>query len=549
MPPQNPPSNQQPVNPLPINRFPRTWLIFLIIIILVGLGVVGVFAYRKLYIKNYGQPAVSNEKIANDTDSNAINSIDVNRTTTKLATIPKDLWGKSRVDTLHFSPDGRKVAYKVTGDESESLFINDQRGKAYYGIDINQGGSLFSPDGSHVAYEANTDDGSIIVLDGQESQTYRENPLMNSIGQYVLYSADGKQVAYVIRKENFNDCLFLNGKEVTCGLATDPVFSPDSKQLAYAVIKDDKRCLIVNRKEYACYDGIPDYGIIFSQDSKHLAYEVTDQDKNFIVVDGIRGTSYPLTTDWMAVQPIGFSPDGKRFMYLIKKDRKTIMVIDGKEGKPYDHIESQLESGHLFSPDSKRTAYLAEEDLGVQMTQLPYRQSSNTILVVDDKEVGLFASVENLIFSPNSKHYAAVVTKHDSKKSFILMGGIEYKTYNPIYDTLRFTPNDELSYLHQTNSSVYGSLVVNEKIISGTDYVKDFFFSNDSNHVAYPSYNKDEKMAYIVMDGNKGKLYDEIYLPIISEEKRGGGFTSDGKLFTYGARLGNELWWVAEPVK
>src|SRR3989344_3826883 len=463
--PQNPLQDQRTEISLPHAASSRKWLIPIItLFVIVGLGVIGVFGYQKFFSKDADQSIIPIEIAAEDAQSSALTTIDVNQTTMKLATIPVDIFENNDLDEFYFSPDGRKVAYKVPDDEGESLFINNQKGEIYYEININQDGSPFSPDGSHIAYEANTDDGSVVVLDGQESQTYSENSLKNSIGQYVLYSANGKQAAYVIRKEDFDDCLFLNGKEVTCDIVTDPVFSPDSKQLAYAVIKNDKSCLVVNKKEYGCYDGIPDYGVTFSQDSKHLAYEETDQDKNFIVVDGIKGILYPLTTDWMAVQPIGFSPNGERFMYLIRKDKKTVMVVDGKEGKPYDNIESQLSAGHLFSPDSKHIAYLAEE-------------GSNIILVIDDKEVGSFVSVEDLVFSPNSEHYAAIVSRKDDKKSFILMDGIEYKTYNPIDYTLRFTPNNELSYLHQTNSRFDGSLVVNEKIISGTDYVKDFFFS------------------------------------------------------------------------
>ena len=48
------------------------------------------------------------------------------------------------------------------------------------------------------------------------------------------------------------------------------------------------------------------------------------------------------------------SPDSKRVAYVVQEDNKGFVVVDGKKGERYDGI---MKGTPIFSPDSKRLAY------------------------------------------------------------------------------------------------------------------------------------------------------------------------------------------------
>jgi hypothetical protein len=71
-------------------------------------------------------------------------------------------------------------------------------------------------------------------------------------------------------------------------------------------------------------------------------------DQWFVVVDGKEEKKYDNIGGTI------FSPDSKRVAYVAGVGDKEFMVVDGKEEKIYDAIV-----GTIFSPDSKRVAYVA----------------------------------------------------------------------------------------------------------------------------------------------------------------------------------------------
>ena len=52
------------------------------------------------------------------------------------------------------------------------------------------------------------------------------------------------------------------------------------------------------------------------------------------------------------------SPDARHVAYMAIRDGKYFWVVDGIAGKPYDAIDT---CPRLFSPNSKRVAYIAYE--------------------------------------------------------------------------------------------------------------------------------------------------------------------------------------------
>src|SRR5262249_26798524 len=130
--------------------------------------------------------------------------------------------------------------------------------------------------------------------------------------------------------------------------------------------------------------------VLFSSpDAKHLAYVIERDGRKIVALDGVQGKPY----DWIQL-PLVFSPDSRRLAYIAGAvhDGKLTwhLIVDGVEGKGYDRIviprqESDVPapgtprvfySGidaspgprapgapRLFSPDSRRIAYIVIRDL------------------------------------------------------------------------------------------------------------------------------------------------------------------------------------------
>ena len=75
-----------------------------------------------------------------------------------------------------------------------------------------------------------------------------------------------------------------------------------------------------------------------------------------MVVDGQSGTEY----DYIQDGPV-FSPDSRRVAYLALKGKKWVAVIDGVPGPEYDPNYGSCCVGEyfIFSPDGHHVAYCA----------------------------------------------------------------------------------------------------------------------------------------------------------------------------------------------
>src|SRR5262249_42739763 len=110
--------------------------------------------------------------------------------------------------------------------------------------------------------------------------------------------------------------------------------------------------IVVDGKEVEEYGRILGTAPIFSPDSKRVAYVAVMQGEMFVVVDGKKDRSY----DAIAQNHPIFSADSKRVAYMAKRRDKYVVVLDGQEGNEYDGIGKGCP---IFSPDSKRVAYEA----------------------------------------------------------------------------------------------------------------------------------------------------------------------------------------------
>lgn len=293
------------------------------------------------------------------------------------------------VGEIVFSPDGKNSAY--TARARRKMFVvmeddpnrkNQGKGGVLLSGDLEQrqyeyvDQLVFSPNGARFGYLAIKEDNkAVAVIDGVESPAY-------DMVANIAFSPDGKQVAYWIKKDNLYH-VWNDGKEGAAYKNGGTIFfSPSGKRMAYPAQKDDKWVMVVDGKEMAAYDNIGNP--FFSPDSKRVAYSARNGDKWTMVVDGKETGAYDY-----AGTPV-FSPSGKRLAYKVIKAGSTHIVADGKEGAGY-----QLTGTPVFSPDSKRLAYLAGDTTARKFA-----------MVVDGVEGERYTSIDYFTFSPDSKRVA-----------------------------------------------------------------------------------------------------------------------------------------------
>lgn len=455
--------------------------IVILLILLIGIILAGGFiAYQQLVLqKEIEKPEEGTE------DETAVRKIyGLNLKTTKLAIILEDY----KVLDIVFSPDGRNVAYvarvkKARGelfDIKYFVVVNKTEGRAYDEVSLSP---IFSPDGKYLAYIAKE---GKITKKGREKIFLVINNIVDKISEEIL---------------------IFEGMP----LVLNPIFSPDSKKIAYLTAKKRDQWIVVIRdidskthKESKTYDSRP-RGLTFSPDSKQVAYKILKGNQEFVVVGEKEGKIYQVDPLKIGIatgaDKIIFSPDTKQVAYSAKERDKEFIVVGEKEDKAYDKVGVPV-----FSPGGKQIAY-------------PAKRGQEWFIIVDGEERKVKESniynIRSLAFSPNGQQIGYVVDKIEPQvESFIIVGERKYKSY-----------------------SVASIGLMEPFFISG---IKGPFFSPDNKTVAYVVVSHKLKKSFVVINEKEGKRYDYIDWPI---------FSPDSKYVAFGVRDGNELWWIVEEVK
>lgn len=152
------------------------------------------------------------------------------------------------------------------------------------------------------------------------------------------------------------------------------------------------------------------------------------------------------------IGPVNVSPDGRHVLHLAERSGRKIVVLDGKELGEFDATKTDLET---FSPDGQHVALYAVDPgnwrivvdgkegppghgaFGMQLRiayspdsrRLAYATTLSTLkkkLVVDGAEVADCVAVEQLLFSPDSQHWAAAVRRGLLGKEAVLLDGQDW---------------------------------------------------------------------------------------------------------------------------
>jgi Tol biopolymer transport system component len=343
------------------------------------------------------------------------------------------------------SPDGKSVARVVSSNSMDPSYIivNGNKSKSYWHVHS----PLFSPDSKRLAYIATTHDpyGQFVVVDGQEGKRYDQ---VHGDGN-LIFSPDSKRLSYIATngsgkgRENF---VVIDGQEGKhyAGINIDGKFSPDSQHFFYlAVTADRKWTAVVDEKEGKYFDAWHAGNPVFSPDSKRVAFLVTtqpDTGESFVVVDGQEGKRYKRV--WPDY--VRFSSDSKHVAYAANSGNEWFVVVDGKEGKRYDFV-----SDTTFSPNDSQLAYVAH--------------MGSKAFVVHDGNIGKqYDQITGLVFSPDGKTLAYAAYAKKDKKWFVVINGQEGNAYDFVlaknaYEensirsietgSLRFDSSDKLRYL------------------------------------------------------------------------------------------------------
>ncbi len=214
---------------------------------------------------------------------------------------------------------------------------------------------VFSPDGKRVAYVRRVPGGMAAVVDGKVGRAY------DSIGVF-QFSPDSKYDFYVGQRNlNF---VVLDGQEMQGeGTVTNFLFSQISGRFAYLAYSPQAGFrMVIDGKQSPRFQEFVANSMSFSADGKHYAYAIhANFSQCAIIRDGITTnvpSLVPFTTrarPGIDFPPLFFSEDGKRLVWAWPKS-------DGVSGNVISINSQEITHGHGayefpgFSPDSQHFA-------------------------------------------------------------------------------------------------------------------------------------------------------------------------------------------------
>jgi hypothetical protein len=415
----------------------------------------------------------------------------------------------------------------------------------------------------HVAFSVAEGSNAVVYLDGIPSQPYDDAGM-------VAFGPGDEDLAYIASRSN-KWFVVVNGREGKrydrIGYPKEGVwpftFSSQGGHLAYIAAQGNTERVVVDDREEPAYDQILVPAPVFSPDSKQVAYFARRGSKVIAVADSReRAEGDDTMRTEFGRQPSGlwFSPNGKRFACAVKRTGKWFVVIDGKESQPWDGISSGFGHGFprgdfvgvRFSPDSKHYVYEALQGDG-------YSPESSYSVVLDGKVKARGHFVGCFLFSPDSKRTAYVqlvpTGNKDDWNTVVVVDDLMDKPFDGSVEQMEFSPDSkQLVYKARRGHIVeYGSefIVINGKAGSEYDDVSDFswnpaVFNPGGGQLAYVGTRKhfahaplkwleskigrnlgaDREMSFVVIGNHERRIPEKLDTsgPSFTKGKRWGYF-------------------------
>ncbi len=300
--------------------------------------------------------------------------------------------------------------------------------------------------------------------------------------QNVSISGDGSRVGYWGKKDGKGYVVVDHKIGQECDEAR-VVFSDDGKRVACLITKGGKGFVVLDNKAGPQFDGVSSFA--FSPNGKRYGYKVSKGDECFFVVDGKLG---PKAATYGGLT---FSPDGRRLACGIAYwHGEHYYIVEGVKEREYERTEDLV-----FSPDGKHYAYAARQN-----------EDADYVVVVDGKPKWPgYDAVDDVAFSPNGARLAYVASK-GSDEQFIVLNGKAGPSFDEVckYSQPTFSPDSKhLAYVAVQTTLVYDG----EQQQPGYRMIWGMTFSPDSAHLAYKAANGGE---FVVVDGKPGPKYEKL---------------------------------------
>lgn len=356
---------------------------------------------------------------------------------------------------------------------------------------------------------------------------------MSFLGDSLLTSLDGQQVAYINKREN-NQSIVLNGEE---GPAYDEInnlfFSRDGQYFNYTASKGDKYFIVLSGQEIPLeiYVNSIFYieQVVFSDDGKQYAAIIEDNEGFDTVI--LNGQILNEPKEYYGAEDATFSPDGTKFVY----SHRNLLILNNEIVK-YDDA---FDIGYLtFSEDSQQFAYVLS--LGED-----YTQPLNDDVVFNNERQKEYSYARNLKFNQNG-NMLVYEAGTDNDNHYFVINGEEQKKHKITAWGYALSPDGKrIAYPVQEGNDYF--MVVDNQKIKPFGYGP--MFSPDSQHLAYISRDKgwlDSFMSsrrtypdYVSVDGKKSSSYENIWNL---------HFSSDSNKIYFNAVIDDEIWLIAAKV-
>jgi hypothetical protein len=465
--------------------------------------------------------------------NSATTSVGLITTTTELGAIPQSyvdvLPGATIYPRPVFSPDFHSYAYSASENGDSFIVINGQEGKHYNypGGTVSIQSIVFSPNGQNVAYSVEENkqgaEKGFEVINGTEGKSYDQ----------IVYSADG---------------------------LPNPIFSADSEHYAYVALQNQKSVVVNDGAEVDTGGYVDIASLLFTPNDK-LAYVVGEdvQDINqgpyYVVFDGKQGEAYD--NIWNPV----VSSDGSSIIYGAQKNSVlysvSVNINTGVSsatqlGTIADYNPNLIGKTEIFfSPHRTRVAWEV-----VTGTAGNYVDS----LMIDGKESATYGFVREVLL-PDSPTQNVVVMVDGTDPGTglsnrrIVIGNTPGPIFQNVFDLTMSPDQNNVAYFGQQlpagGNSDDSSAWQHPLVINGTQVAQ----SVDGSGSSITFSGDDSTIAYIVLPTTKGNPYDPPLVTIVGNSQGASYtditppvFSADGKSVIYGARDGNNIWAVVQPV-
>jgi Tol biopolymer transport system component len=260
-----------------------------------------------------------------------------------------------------WSPDGRTIIFLSDRDGNPGIYAMNADGSNVRCL--NQSNTAddsepsWSPDGKYIAFiQASSSYSAIYLMNADGTNPHRLTHV-DAGYRFLNWSGDGISIAY---QANYNVCLMkITGLDQQClsnanGLNSQPVWSPDSKHIAFVSIRNDERQVYVmdangSNVTRLTNNDAENLDPAWSPDSKYLAYATILADKTQRVsVSNLTGSdAHYLSHPYAAVSEPKWSPDGKQIVFVATQDQSTqiyVVDVDGNNELRVGPTQSQSEA-------------------------------------------------------------------------------------------------------------------------------------------------------------------------------------------------------------